>query len=136
MQKCASRDRVSEIRPITVYPEIPKMFQLVNQRLFHCGVVFGWACLSAWGGGLLAATTERPTYRESGSVVRIDEQKRLIVNGVPFYPLGFFGPSGEKGLANLAEAGYNTVLCYGFGAGPDATGARVFLDRRGSMGFG
>jgi hypothetical protein len=62
-----------------------------------------------------------------GSVVRIDEHKRLIVNGEPFFPLGFYGgATGEEDLARIASAGYNTVLSYQYGADKDPRG---FLDR-------
>jgi hypothetical protein len=68
-------------------------------------------------------------------VVRIDGQNRLIVNDVPFFPLAFYGPSDDEGLAKIAAAGYNTVLCYSFGLLPEPDEAREFLDRAQNHGL-
>lgn len=48
--------------------------------------------------------------------VYIDEKGRLIVNGKPFFPLGLYlGPTEEEHLKRIGEAGFNTILCYGYG---------------------
>ena len=80
-------------------------------------------------------SARKPHYRDNGSVVRIDEENRLIVNGVPFFPMGFFGPGGDEGMARIAAAGYNTILCYGYGLHAGIEGARDFLDRAQKHGL-
>ncbi len=86
--------------------------------------------------GTPAAGTQTPpaaTNASGGSIVRIDEQNRLIVNDEPFFPLGFFfGPVDDEHLARVAAAGYNTVLCYGYGKGKDS---RAYLDRAQKHGL-
>lgn len=50
--------------------------------------------------------------------VYIDEKNRLIVDGKPFFPLGLYlGPTEEEHLKRIADAGFNTILCYGYGVG-------------------
>ena len=59
-----------------------------------------------------------------------------MVNGEPFYPLGIYlGPqsdTSDENLALIAAAGFNTVLCYGYGAGQEP---RQFLDRAHKHGL-
>ncbi len=55
--------------------------------------------------------------------VHVDEKLRLIVDGKPFFPLGLYlGPTEDEHLARIAEAGFNTILCYGYGVGKDPEG--------------
>jgi len=68
-----------------------------------------------------------------GRRVRLDERGRLIVEGKPFFPLGLYlGPTEEEHLARIAKAGFNTILCYGYGAGKDP---RAYLDRAAKHGL-
>ncbi len=66
---------------------------------------------------------KRPLVRK----VAIEERGRLVVEGKPFFPLGLYlGPTEDEHLARIAKAGFNTILCYGYGAGKDP---RAYLDR-------
>lgn len=66
-------------------------------------------------------------------IVYVDDRRRLIVGGEPFFPIGIYlGPTEEEHLRRLAEAGFNTVLCYGYGVGPDPIG---YMDRAGRLGL-
>jgi len=68
-------------------------------------------------------TSKRPLVRK----VAIDERGRLVVEGEPFFPLGLYlGPTEDEHLARIAKAGFNTILCYGYGAGK---APRAYLDR-------
>jgi len=65
--------------------------------------------------------------------VFIDERRRLIVDGKPFFPLGLYlGPTGDEHLRRIADAGFNTILCYGYGVGADPEG---FLNRAQRYGL-
>ncbi|MFP4055825.1 MAG: hypothetical protein ACLF0G_03030 [Candidatus Brocadiia bacterium] len=65
--------------------------------------------------------------------VRVDERRRLAVDGEPFFPLGLYlGPTEDEHLARIAEAGFNTILCYGYGAGKEP---RAYLDRAREHGL-
>jgi hypothetical protein len=49
-----------------------------------------------------------------GGAARIDEDKRLLVDGTPFMPIGMFsGGLKPEDLKRLSEAGFNTMLLYG-----------------------
>lgn len=59
--------------------------------------------------------------------VYIDSRGRLIVDGKPFFPLGLYlGPTEDEHLERMAKAGFNTILCYGYGVGPEP---EAFLER-------
>ena len=63
----------------------------------------------------------------------IDERGRLIVEGKPFFPIGvYLGPTQQQHLKRLADAGFNTILCYGYGSGPDPIG---YMDRAYKLGL-
>lgn len=65
--------------------------------------------------------------------VTLDETGRLLVEGKPFFPLGLYlGPTEDEHLARIARAGFNTILCYGYGAGKDPRG---YLDRAAKHGL-
>ena len=52
--------------------------------------------------------------------VHLDGRGRLIVRGKPFFPLGLYlGPTEDEHLARIAAGGFNTILCYGYGAAKD-----------------
>ncbi len=63
---------------------------------------------------------EIKAVKEVEEKVYIDERGRLIVDGKPFFPLGLYlGPTEDEHLKRIAEAGFNTLLCYGYGVGRD-----------------
>ena len=65
--------------------------------------------------------------------VMLDEAGRLLVEGKPFFPLGLYlGPTEDEHLERIAKAGFNTILCYGYGAGKDP---RAYLDRAAKHGL-
>jgi len=65
--------------------------------------------------------------------VTLDETGRLIVEGKPFFPLGLYlGPTEDEHLERIAQAGFNAILCYGYGAGKDP---RAYLDRAAKHGL-
>ncbi|MFN3421858.1 MAG: hypothetical protein ACK40X_09070, partial [Armatimonadota bacterium] len=65
--------------------------------------------------------------------VHVDEKLRLIVDGKPFFPLGLYlGPTGDEHLARIAEAGFNTILSYGYGVGEDPEG---YMNRAAKHGL-
>lgn len=60
--------------------------------------------------------TDIRVIKEEKAKVYIDEKNRLIVDGKPFFPLGIYlGPTEEEHLKRIADAGFNTILCYGYG---------------------
>ncbi len=67
--------------------------------------------------------------------VIIDDNSRLLVDGRPFFPNGFYGaPDNDEQTRPIAEAGYNMILTYA----TDPTGCRKWLDmcqRLGLMGM-
>ena len=74
----------------------------------------------------LAAGAPQPT-------VFLDGQNRAIVNGKPFFPLGwYFGPGPatknfEEHLDRVAASPFNTIMCYGVNAG-GVEKVRAYLD--------
>lgn len=74
----------------------------------------------------LAPGTPRPK-------VYIDEHNRTIVDGKPFFPLGwYFGPGpGNEGfqehIDRVAESPFNTIMCYGINYGGQEK-VRAYLD--------
>ena len=72
---------------------------------------------------------------DQASKVRIDKSNRLVVGGRAMFPLGLYlGPSEAEHLARIAEAGFNTVLCYSFGRRTTEE-AKAFLDRAHKQGL-
>jgi hypothetical protein len=78
----------------------------------------------------------RITFRVGEQVSRkvtLDETGRLLVEGKPFFPLGLYlGPTEDEHLERIAKAGFNTILCYGYGAGKEP---RAYLDRAAKHGL-
>jgi hypothetical protein len=74
----------------------------------------------------LAANAAQPT-------VFLDGQNRTIVNGKPFFPLGwYFGPGPttknfEEHLDRVAASPFNTIMCYGINVG-GVEKVRAYLD--------
>lgn len=87
-------------------------------------------------GGRRAGEPTTATFRVAEPVPRkvtLDDAGRLIVEGKPFFPLGLYlGPTEDEHLARIAAAGFNTILCYGYGAGKDP---RAYLDRAAKHGL-
>ncbi len=69
--------------------------------------------------------------------VFIDERNRTIVNGKPFFPLGwYFGPGPttkgfEQHLDRVAASPFNTIMCYGINVG-GIPKVRDYLDALGA----
>jgi hypothetical protein len=65
--------------------------------------------------------------------VSIDEHNRTLINGKPFFPLGWYfgpGPTDPKfrdHVDRLAASPFNTIMCYGVNAGSTNT-VREYLD--------
>lgn len=77
---------------------------------------------------LLAPDAPQPT-------VTIDGHGRTIVNGEPFFPLGFYdGRSGAEDLRRIAAAGYNCVMPYGINS-TDLANPREYLDNAQAVGL-
>jgi len=79
--------------------------------------------------GQQLATTKTMLYvaEPAKRKVTIDEGKRLVVHGKPFFPLGLYlGPTDDEHLARIAAGGFNTILCYGYGVAKEP---RAYLDR-------
>jgi hypothetical protein len=74
----------------------------------------------------LAASAPQPT-------VFIDRHNRTLVNGKPFFPLGwYFGPGPttknfEEHLDRVAASPFNTIMCYGVSVG-GVEKVRAYLD--------
>jgi hypothetical protein len=65
--------------------------------------------------------------------VYVDDRQRLIVDGKPFFPLGFYlGPTEDEHLARISAAGFNTILCYGYGVGADP---EAYMERAQAHGL-
>lgn len=65
--------------------------------------------------------------------VYLDEHNRTLVNGKPFFPLGWYfgpGPTDPKfpeHIDRLAASPFNTLMCYGVNSG-DTNTVRAYLD--------
>lgn len=75
----------------------------------------------------------QPAPDDPAPAVMIDAHNRTLVNGRPFFPLGWYfgpGPTDAKfrdHLDRLAASPFNTVMCYGVNAGDPRT-VRTYLD--------
>lgn len=68
--------------------------------------------------------------------VHLDDQHRLVVDGKVVFPLGLYlGPTEDEHLARIAEAGFNTILCYGFGRNMDTEQITAYMDRAHKHGL-
>lgn len=63
----------------------------------------------------------------------VDEHNRLIVDGKPFFPLGFYGGRNLEDLRRLADSPFNCVLDYGMTA-QDVKMTREYLDEAHRLG--
>ena len=89
---------------------------------------------------LLAAGAEAAAERLAGTVlpagrrprVYVDRLRRTIVDGKPFFPLGFYlGDIQEADIQVLAQAGFNCVMPYAFsGMGLDRAAQQLALAER------
>ncbi|MGC8843741.1 MAG: hypothetical protein ACP5QS_07360, partial [bacterium] len=65
--------------------------------------------------------------------VYIDEKQRLIVDGKPFFPIGIYlGPTEDEHLERIGKAGFNTILCYGYGVGDNP---EAYMERARKYGL-
>jgi hypothetical protein len=77
----------------------------------------------------------RLTAEEASAMkVHVDRANRLIVEGRPFFPLGWFGSVNEAHLAELADSPFNCLLAYGSDREPKERMLR-FLDAMHSAGL-
>ena len=73
-----------------------------------------------------------PTNAPQPTVV-IDNHNRTVVNGKPFFPLGwYFGPGPtsknfEQHIDRMADSPFNTIMCYGVNSG-STNDVRRYLD--------
>ncbi len=57
---------------------------------------------------------EPPDISQGPSVVTLDEEGFFVVNGVKFFPYGFYGHPSEAGeMEEFVEAGFNSAVAYG-----------------------
>jgi hypothetical protein len=68
------------------------------------------------------------TSEVAGLKVYVDRANRLIVDGRPFFPLGWYGSVDEAQLAEIADSPFNCLLAYGTDLVPPEQ-MRRFLDR-------
>jgi len=64
----------------------------------------------------------------------VDGHNRLIVDGKPFFPLGFYGGRSFEDLRELANSPFNCVLDYGMTA-QDVETTRKYLDEAHRLGM-
>lgn len=88
-------------------------------------------------GRLLAQVSmplRRLTEKEAASVPSyVDEHNRLIVNGYPFFPLGWYGGHKAAQLEEIANSPFNCVLDYGMNTLP-LNEIRKYLDDAQALG--
>ena len=66
--------------------------------------------------------------------VHVDRDNNLVVDGRPFFPLGWYGSVNEEHLAELADSPFNCLLAYGTDQAPVAR-MRPFLDAMQQKGM-
>lgn len=64
----------------------------------------------------------------------VDEHNRIMVDGKPFFPLGFYGGRNIEDLRRLADSPFNCVLDYGMTA-EDVETTRKYLDEAHRLGI-
>ncbi len=64
----------------------------------------------------------------------IDQHNRLIVEGEPFFPFGFYGGRSLEHLREMADSPFNCVLDYGMTA-QDVETTRKYLDEAHKLGI-
>ncbi len=75
------------------------------------------------------------TQEEAGSLRSfVDADNRLIVDGKPFFPLGWYGAVNESQLAEIADSPFNCLLAYGTDRVPKER-MRRFLDTMQASGL-
>jgi len=70
----------------------------------------------------------------AGVKVYVDRANRLIVDGRPFFPLGWYGSVNEAQLSEIADSPFNCLLAYGTDLAPREQMHR-FLDRLQAAGL-
>ncbi len=101
----------------------------------HRSLRFAAVCLLA-AVFILPAAGLGEDGRRPGSPSRctIDEHNRLIVDGEPFFPLGFYGGRSLEHLRAMANSPFNCVLDYGMTA-QDVETTRKYLDEAHRLGM-
>jgi hypothetical protein len=76
----------------------------------------------------------RLTEKEAAAVPSyVDEHNRLIVNGYPFFPLGWYGARNIRHLEEIANSPFNCILDYGINGMP-LNEIRTYLDTAQTCG--
>ncbi len=83
---------------------------------------------------LPALSAEQLPELQSPARRSIDEHHRLMVDGQPFFPLGFYGGGNFEHLQMLADSPFNCVLDYGMTA-QDVETTRKYLDEAHRLGI-
>lgn len=66
--------------------------------------------------------------------VYVDRRKRMIVNGEPFFPIGWYGSGSLEHLKELADSPFNCVLDYGMNA-KSPREVQAYLDAAEAQGM-
>lgn len=110
-------------------------FSSAIRGTIHKGLRFAAVCLL--GAALMLPVVgfaEDGPRRGAHSRCTIDEHNRLIVEGKPFFPLGFYGGRSLEHLRAMANSPFNSVLDYGMTA-QDVETTRKYLDEAHRLGM-
>jgi len=66
--------------------------------------------------------------------VLITDESRLLVNGVPFFPVGWYASADTESLGNLTDTPFNCILAHGLDDKSDGE-RKEYLDTAGSTGL-
>lgn len=110
--------------------------RIVRQRNGRFSSAFGKLALGAilMAGIPTLAIGEEEPGRAVLSRCYVDEHNRLVVDGKPFFPLGFYGGRNFEDLRRLAESPFNCVLDYGMTA-QNVASTREYLDEAHRLGI-
>jgi len=104
---------------------------------------YGYACIGGRTAALAfvglavlvaGSSAEGVNERTAPGRCHIDEHNRLIVDGEPFFPLGFYGARDFEHLRAMADSPFNCVLDYGMTA-QDIETTRKYLDEAHRLGM-
>jgi hypothetical protein len=108
--------------PSRIQDRIAELLKLVRTML-----VVQMAILPAY------AAAEEKALPINPSCCYVDRYNRIIVDGEPFFPLGFYGGRNLGDLRELADSPFNCVLDYGMTA-QDIETTRQYLDEAHRLG--
>lgn len=121
-------------KEIAFPPEVSQQKISLPVSLLRKPVIYRWRfSLFSIKGEKVDASVHSVCLTERMPKVYVDEKLRLMVDGKPFFPLGLYlGPTEDEHLARISEAGFNTILCYGYGVDEDPEG---YMDRAAKYGL-